>query len=246
MPGTRRALEVEEAAALAPRHGTLRSAAGRERSPVIVGIFADRPAQRSGDIAQRVGLEAVQLSGREHPAFLAQIPLPVVKVLHLSDAPSGGDYHAEKVADAVVGARAATWRSPTCGSCCWTPPMRPCRVALAAGCRSTWRARSRSQVPVVLAGGLDPSTIAAALLDVPAIGVDVAGGVEPRPASPGRPPKDPFRVALFVKRARGARARPADRGLAPASRRPLASSSPTPAAAGASSASSAAGSCPRR
>ena len=40
---------------------------------------------------------------------------------------------------------------------------------------------------------------------VPAIGVDIAGGVEPPPGAAGRPAKDPVRVALFVKRARAAR-----------------------------------------
>src|SRR5207247_10776185 len=40
---------------------------------------------------------------------------------------------------------------------------------------------------------------------VPALGVDVASGVE-RPREPGRRPmKDPLRVAMFIKRARAAR-----------------------------------------
>ncbi len=75
-------------------------------------------------------------------------------------------------------------------------------------------------VPLLLAGGLGPASVGDALLAVPAVGVDVAGGVE-RPRQPGvRPTKDPLRVALFVKRARAARW---DRPHAPA--RP----SPTPA-----------------
>jgi tryptophan synthase beta chain len=57
----------------------------------------------------------------------------------------------------------------------------------------------------VLAGGLAPTNVAAALRAVPATAVDVASGVE-RPRIPGlRPTKDPLRVALFVKRARAAR-----------------------------------------
>ena len=63
-----------------------------------------------------------------------------------------------------------------------------------------------TQVPVVLAGGLDPASVAQALLDVPAIGVDVSSGVERRRTNGARPSKDPFRVALFVKRANAARA----------------------------------------
>ena len=61
------------------------------------------------------------------------------------------------------------------------------------------------EVPVILAGGLDPANVAEALRTIPAVGVDVASGVE-APRVPGeRPRKDPFRVALFVKRAKAAR-----------------------------------------
>ena len=60
-------------------------------------------------------------------------------------------------------------------------------------------------VPVTLAGGLDPGNVAGALRAIPAVGVDVASGVE-RPRVAGqRPTKDPLRVALFVKRARASR-----------------------------------------
>jgi tryptophan synthase beta chain len=69
------------------------------------------------------------------------------------------------------------------------------------------------EVPVILAGGLEPGNVGRAVLDVPAIGVDVASGVEENssgrsraPRAPGsRPRKDPLRVAIFVKRARAAR-----------------------------------------
>ena len=61
------------------------------------------------------------------------------------------------------------------------------------------------ELPVTLAGGLDPANVAGALRAIPAVGVDVASGVE-RPARTGRrPTKDPLRVALFAKRARAAR-----------------------------------------
>src|SRR4029077_18876793 len=60
-------------------------------------------------------------------------------------------------------------------------------------------------VPIMLAGGLDPANVSDALRAAAIIGVDVASGTE-APRIPGmRPRKDPLRVALFAKRARAAR-----------------------------------------
>ena len=69
------------------------------------------------------------------------------------------------------------------------------------------------EVPVTLAGGLDPANVAQALRRIPALGVDVAGGVERRSRDgsiardlrDGRPRKDDVKVGLFVKRAKAAR-----------------------------------------
>ncbi len=77
------------------------------------------------------------------------------------------------------------------------------------------------EVPVILAGGLDPRTVADAAIAVPAVGVDVASGTD-LPRRPGqRARKDPLRVAVFVKRARAARFD-----------RPTVAARPTPVAAG--------------
>jgi tryptophan synthase beta chain len=60
-------------------------------------------------------------------------------------------------------------------------------------------------VPVMLAGGLTPANVAEALRTIPATAVDVASGVEFARAEGERPAKDPFKVALFIKRAKAAR-----------------------------------------
>ena len=92
------------------------------------------------------------------------------------------------------------------GSCSTRPAARtragPARRATAAVAAAVAR-----EIPVILAGGLDPANVGAALLAVPAVGVDVGvrASSAPRRRPASGPRKDPLRVALFAKRARAAR-----------------------------------------
>ena len=194
-----------------------------------MGVFADRPAREVAAVAARLGLDAVQLHGHERPGDLDRIPLPVLKVLHIpvaaapDDAPRpmcGGPPSTPPTWPSSTPSwprRSATSPRTTCRPSCsmlrhLAPSVapavgRPDRLARAIACR----------IPVILAGGLDAANVAEALVDIPAIGVDVSSGVEPRPRvgpshgghppqhPPGRPVKDPLAVALFIKRASSAR-----------------------------------------
>ena len=209
--GTPRALSLAEGAALARR---ARAAGPLGRAPLVVAITADADATLLASIVREVDPDAVQYAGGESPEWIAASPRPAWKVLHLpADAGErAADIAAAVVADArrFLAAGAARILLDTAGGRypggTGTPSDRAVAAAVAR------------EIPVVLAGGLSPAGVAAVLLAVPAVGADVASGVE-RPRRAGdRPAKDPLAVALFVKRARAARF---DRPHAPARPEPV-------------------------
>jgi tryptophan synthase beta subunit len=198
VPGTPRALDLDEAAGLALHARAIGPAPGR---PAVVAITADAGETRLAEIVACLDPDAVQLSGSEAPELVARLARPAWKVLHLP-AEEPADL-VSAVADIVAAGRSYlgagverlfvdTAGGPHPGG---TGTRGAPRLAAAVA----------RELPVVLAGGLDPAEVGSAVLAIPAIGVDVASGVE-RPRTAGeRPRKDPFRVALFVKRARAAR-----------------------------------------
>ncbi|MBA2275916.1 MAG: tryptophan synthase subunit beta [Chloroflexi bacterium] len=203
--GTRRALEESEAAALVTE---ARSSTQAASGPRLVGVFADHDPVEVAAIAGRLGLDEVQLHGRETPDWLDSIALPVRKVLHLPAEGGAGDGSDDDPQAAVaVLARAAAYRDrPNLAG--FLLDTAHADMAGGTGMRSatgTSAGVARS-LPVILAGGLNPANVAPALREIPALGVDVSSGVEGGANDqPGRPAKDPFLVALFIKRARAAR-----------------------------------------
>jgi tryptophan synthase beta subunit len=210
VPGTPRALEDGEAAALV---ASARAADAPGNGPLLVGVFADRPPREVARIAARLDLDAVQLSGDEPPSDLDKIPLPVLKTLHIPAA-DDPDASAEGIAE-----QAATYQAKS-NLMAILLDASDARRKGGTGRRVSVSAAQAiaDRVPVVLAGGLDAANVRQALLDVPAIGVDVSSGVEPKPRPKGRPYKDPLAVALLVKRANAARM---DRPTVPFGPRPV-------------------------
>ena len=203
VPGTPRALALDEAASLAR---FARELAPLGRTPAIVAITVDRTVDELREIGAALDADAIQLSGDEPTSIIAQLDRPAWKVLHLPPEPldPGGETataasaapHIER-ARAYLAAGATRILLDTSGG---PHPGGTGRRADPAMVAAIAR-----EVPVVLAGGLDPANVADALRGSAAIGVDVASGTE-APRSPGeRPRKDPLRVALFAKRARAAR-----------------------------------------
>jgi tryptophan synthase beta chain len=198
--GTPRALSVAEAAALARRA----RAAGGERTPALVAITANADDALLAALASDVNVDAIQFAGGEPPAMIAASPRPAWAVVHLpARAPEDAADRATLVEAAIARARAhlaagaARIVLDTAGG--------PNPGGTGTRADAALAAAVAREVPVILAGGLSPASVAGALLAVPAIGVDVASGVEAPRAAGERPRKDALAVALFAKRARAAR-----------------------------------------
>ncbi|HUG30579.1 MAG TPA: tryptophan synthase subunit beta [Candidatus Limnocylindria bacterium] len=257
VPGTPRALNLDEAATLA--RFARAAAAPIGRRPQVVAITVDRSAKELNEIAAALDADAIQLSGGEPPSLIAALDRPAWKVVHLPPEPNAPPTTAlPPTPDA--GSRTALPSTPGAPvtAALPLPPGRPvsdhpltqrhasigmdstagqsntdaaphvhrARAFLEAGAarilvdtsggmhpggtgtraNAALVAQVARQVPVVLAGGLDPSNVGGALRGSAAVGVDVASGTEEPRTLGARPRKDALRVALFVKRARAARA----------------------------------------
>ncbi len=192
-PGTPRCLTLEQGANLARL--ARQAASSAARSPRIVVVTADLPADELARVIAAVDPDEVQLSGDEPPAAIAAINRPVWKALRVG---------MDAVADEVIG-RARSYLEAGAAGILLDAAGGPHPGGTGIRVNTALAAAIAREVPIVLAGGLTAASVGEAVLAVPCIGVDVASGVE-APRTPGdRPRKDPLRVALFTKRARDAR-----------------------------------------
>jgi phosphoribosylanthranilate isomerase len=174
-----------------PRHVDAKTARrladGLPPSVVRVGVFVDASRDELVRAADEAGLDLLQLHGSEPPEALADLPRRVLKAVRV-----GRDFAphtALQYEGRAAGLLLDTHRDGTPGG---------------TGETFDWalvREVRRRAGFVVLAGGMRPENVKAALQAVGPDGVDVSSGVE---ASPGR--KDPARVRAFVDAVRSAEA----------------------------------------
>lgn len=150
---------------------------------LTVGVFRDEAPSRVVDIVNTAGLRAAQLHGHESAEstrlIRARVPM-VIKAF------SASDHALDRAAD--FGADAVLLDSPDPGSgevFDWTLAQR--RAA---------------KLRLILAGGLTPDNVAAAIGQVGPWGVDVASGVEADRGEPGH--KDARKVKAFIDAAKAA------------------------------------------
>jgi len=175
-PGSRRHLPPVEAAPLV-----------RRLPPHVaaVGVLVDPTREVLLAAVAASGVAAVQLHGDELPDLCAGLPVPVMKALRLSR-PTDLEPLPRW---AAAGVRLFLLDTPNAG---FGGSGRTFDWSLA-------RAPALRGVRWVLAGGLDPGNVAAAVRALAPFAVDVASGVEVSPRE-----KDPARMAAFVAAVRGA------------------------------------------
>ncbi|MCX8135283.1 MAG: phosphoribosylanthranilate isomerase [Roseococcus sp.] len=184
-PPSPRAVTPDQAAAISARH---------PGGPRRVGLFVDPDDATLAATLAAVPLDLIQLHGEETPervaAVRARFGLPVMKALGI-----GGEADLAAIAShARVADRLLLDARPPPGAALPGGNAAPFDWALAR--------RVAIPVPWLLAGGLTPGNVAAALAASGAPGVDVSSGVER-----ARGVKDAALIRAFIAAARGASAR---------------------------------------
>jgi phosphoribosylanthranilate isomerase len=156
-----------------------------ELSPHVlaVGVFTEEPVARIREVAAYCGLDLVQLHGDPSPDICRHVGLPCIRAIRVRDERSLRSIHDYR--EAVHAVLLDAWDAERAGG---------------TGRVFDWRLASRVRclgMPVILAGGLTPGNVGAAVSAVRPHGVDVSSGVEARPGV-----KDPALVRRFVMQAR--------------------------------------------
>jgi phosphoribosylanthranilate isomerase len=176
---SRRQVNPEQAAVIAEAVRNTPSA----RQVSIVGLFVNEAPERMLAIVRQCGLDAIQLSGDEASDVAGHLPdIALLKAIRLDSAPSeAGWLAADQAPDVRLLVDAHV------------PGAYGGAGVLADWGRAAELARRRS---IMLAGGLTPENVAAAIRRVRPWGVDVSSGVETNGV------KDVAKIRAFVAAAR--------------------------------------------
>ncbi len=142
-----------------------------------VGLFVNTASEKIKTIMAFTGLNTIQLHGDETPADCSLSPYRVIKAVRVKNADSLVGISAYKVSALLLDA----WSDDQYGG---------------SGESFDWQLAKQftAQVPLILAGGLNPDNIAQAITMVKPYAVDVSSGVE---ISPGY--KDHQKIKHFIQ-----------------------------------------------
>lgn len=147
-----------------------------------VGLFVDPTAAEVEAVLAVCSLDCLQFHGCETAAFCSQFQRPYIKAVSMRP-----DVDIPAVLAEHAGARAFlfdAWREDAPGG---------------TGETFDWRRLPDVQRPWMLAGGLSPDNVGAAIEQLAPPAVDVSGGVENAPGV-----KDPVRIRRFIDAVRKA------------------------------------------
>jgi phosphoribosylanthranilate isomerase len=148
-----------------------------------VGLFVDVALDTLNETTARCGLDRIQLHGRETPEFCRRVTRPVIKAFRIRNAESlahlSGYHVSALLLDAYVEGA----------------------LPGGTGVSFSWELATQAKPygPVILAGGLTPENVAAAIAQIRPYGVDVSSGVERTPGI-----KDHQKLREFIARAKAA------------------------------------------
>jgi len=144
-----------------------------------VGVFVDEDPDKVREIADLVGLDALQLHGAETPEVCAGFDLPVIKGIRVRGPESLADLGRYRVAGFLLDAHVPGAAAPG-----------------GTGRTFDWSLaeRARAAGPVILSGGLTPDNVEDAIRRARPYAVDVASGVETNGE------KDPAKIRAFIAR----------------------------------------------
>lgn len=148
-----------------------------------VGVFVDAPEADIREVVHACGLSALQLHGQESPAFCRRFEWPVIKAFRIRGPESLAALSDYDTAAWLLDSHVPGRLGGTGAVFNWDLAARAVRLGR----------------PVILAGGLTPENVAAAVRQVRPYGVDVSSGVERAPRD-----KDPDRMKAFVAAAQAA------------------------------------------
>ena len=180
-PGSPRYIEPDRCAEI------IAAFSAQQIAVLTVGVFVNASAATVANILQKCGLDLAQLHGDEPPAILEQLEGRAFKAIR-PQTPFAADEEARRYAhlrpDDGPALLVDAYKSGYYGG---------------TGSVGDWSLAESlaAEVPILLAGGLTPDNVTAALAQVRPWGVDVASGVESRPGL-----KDPDKLERFVRAVR--------------------------------------------
>ncbi|RLN99543.1 hypothetical protein DYB28_005500 [Aphanomyces astaci] len=148
--------------------------AASARTPLVVGmwVFQNQSVEYMNDVAEKVGLDLIQLHGDEGFEVCRQLIVPAIRVVHLPGFHTGGSVNVEAIKENVqAGGTGAVFD--------WS---------IAASF-------DQAGIPCLMAGGLTPLNVARAVQVATPLGVDVSSGLED--GTPGV--KNHLKVQQFIR-----------------------------------------------